>query len=192
MFLSKIDDSLMGRAQDVLKAFESGAYISALCLALALPDICASRVRPNETCRNRYVWWFNTYAASTYQSNGTSESGVSPKPYFNGSDCYQLRCVFLHEGINALHIERKQTTYNIAQFRLFDYPGISCDHISEQLFVEKGIRFRHVDLDLNKFIHAIKDGVEKFVEEYPECNEASPIDGLWRVFYNPILDFRNS
>ena len=73
MFPIKVDDSLQGRARDAIKAFESGAYISALSLALALPDICASRLYPNLKCGERYAWWFYEYVSCNYCSVASVE-----------------------------------------------------------------------------------------------------------------------
>lgn len=190
MFPIKVDDSLQGRARDAIKAFESGAYISALSLALALPDICASRLYPNLKCGERYAWWFNEYVSSNY-CNEASEENVDSESYFDGDDCYRLRCVFLHEGINALDVSRNKTAYNVAQFRIFRHSEISCDHIGEQTAEGKEMSFRQVDLDLAKFIRAIQAGVDRFARDFPECNERRPIEGPDSVFYNPILDFSN-
>jgi hypothetical protein len=87
-----------------------------------------------ERCGNRpaiikrYVAWFNRYVAANYRS-----SSEGNEYYFDGSDCYQLRCVFLHEGSNAPHREKEKTVYHIAQFRIFENsPEVATDHIGRQ------------------------------------------------------------
>lgn len=189
-FPSIVDDSLVGRSADALRAFESGAYISALCMSLTLPDICASRAHPFEKCGKRYAWWFDKYVAMNYMNDERNVDGDGC--YFSGSDCYQLRCVFLHEGINAPHIERRKTIYNVAQFRIFDHSSSSgCDHVS-WLQDNDGHSFNQVDLDLCKFVHVIKEGVNRFVDEYPKCNVISPIKGSKCIFYKPLLIFQHA
>lgn len=189
-FPTAVDDSLVGRSQDALKALESGAYISALCLALTLPDICASRAYPDVKCGERYARWFDEYVSMNYMNKESNADGMDC--YFDGDDCYQLRCVFLHEGINAPHIERKKTIYHVAQFRIFKHSAIGCDHILGLRKDEENFSFNVVDLDLRKFIRAIKEGVDRFIEEYPECNKVGPFMGPESIFYNPILDFSAS
>ncbi len=69
---------------DMLRASQAGAQHSALALALALPDICASIEYPNEPKVGvRYRNWCNEWAKLV------SVAGV---------DCYALRCAYLHSG----------------------------------------------------------------------------------------------
>ena len=50
----RVDTSLTGRIDDLEKAFAAGAYLSAISLALTIPDVCGDRLYPerkNETRR---------------------------------------------------------------------------------------------------------------------------------------------
>lgn len=186
-FPTKIDGTLQRRCLDMIRAFESESFISSLSLALSLPDICGNYLYSNDSSRNRYSKWFDQFVAFNY-------IGPDGIPYFDGEDCYQLRCVFLHEGMNTPHVERKRTLYNLIQFRIFDDgPLNNVDHF-EQLWTndELSNMFTQLDLNLNKFISVINQGVNKFIRQYPNANNLNPWEGYEGYFYTPILDFRKS
>lgn len=192
-FPKKIDDTLTGRVNEMIQAFQSGYFFSALTLALAIPDICGRKQYPEEkNCSVRYAKWFDEYVAHEYRKEENEDANSCDTYYFDGDDCYQLRCVFLHEGTNALHTERKKTIYHIAQFRVFSTdPGVGVDHTGKTWSDKEDIAFSQVDLDLCKFLFAIKSGVETFVAEFPQMNAFNPIAGSESVFYAPIIDFRD-
>lgn len=190
----RVDTSLTGRIDDLEKAFAAGAYLSAISLALTIPDVCGDRLYPerkNET-RRRYVDWFNAYVAFNYldkKSLVTNGAITTSKYYFSGEDCYQLRCVYLHQGINATDPKPGKTSYNLIQFRVFSSGPGSCDHIGETTLVATGETTRQVDLDLRKFIRCLKSGVEQFLREHPQMNADN---GSGNYLYGPVLDFENS
>lgn len=190
---TRVDDTLTSRANEMIQAFQSGYFFSALSLALAIPDICGNKQYPEEkSCGIRYAKWFNKYVAHQYQNGENTDTSSCNIYYFDGDDCYQLRCVFLHEGTNALRTEREKTIYHVAQFRVFSTePGIGIDHIGKIWSNDKNITFYQVDLDLCKFLFAIKTGVETFVAEFPHMNNFNPITSNESVFYAPIIDFRD-
>ena len=41
---------------------------------------------------------------------------VDPRYYFDGEDCYQLRCAYLHQGVNTPDRTKPKTVYNVIQF----------------------------------------------------------------------------
>lgn len=190
-FPRKIDDSLEGRVQDMIKALDSEAFLSSLSLALSLPDICGKYLYPEDKSSARYAKWFDQYVAHNY-STQTENSERNVLCYFDGEDCYQLRCVFLHEGSNAPHVGRGKTTYNVAQFRIFGTElMVGVDHIGRHWSTgREDEAFNQVDLDLVKFIHAVAAGVRTFLGQHPDANNLNPINGLQNIFYSPILDFR--
>lgn len=202
LFPKQVDTSVRGRMADVVKAYQSDAFLSAISLALTIPDICGERLYPDDKVGPRYEKWFDEYVAPFYPDKRAScDAGEAGTPfgssarveaasrcyYFSGSDCHQLRCVYLHEGSNAPHIERGKTAYNVIQFRVFEGAG-NCDHIGNLEESSDGEIFRQIDLDLRKFIESLDAGVEAFLHEHPEMNEDK---GSESFFYRPILDFRN-
>lgn len=192
-FPARVDDTLTGRAGEMIRTFQSGYFLSALSLALTIPDICGKRQYPEErSCGIRYARWFDEYVAYQYRNEVGADADSCDTHYFDGDDCYQLRCVFLHEGTNAPHTEREKTIYHVAQFRVFSTePGIGVDHIGKIWLDDANRIFNQVDLDLCKFLFAIKAGVEAFVAKLPHMDSFSPITGSESVFYAPIVDFRD-
>lgn len=188
------ETSIRARLDNVDRAFKAEAFLSAVSLALTLPDVCGSRLYPNNHSRERYEKWFDKYVADAYLDSGKSvdnrdvELNEIYQCYFCGADCYQLRCVYLHEGTNATHNDKKRTLYNVIQFRLFDDASVRCDHIGETWEGSNGVRFRQVDLDLCRFFRCVREGAERFLDDYPEMNEDN---GSNSIFYKPLLDFRS-
>lgn len=190
IFPKRVDTSLEGRLDDIERAFDADAYLSAISLALTIPDICGDRLYPEckKATRRRYVDWFNQYVAPNYPEEPTGEDeGTARKYYFDGDDCYQLRCVYLHQGINATDPINRKTVYSMIQFRIFK-AGPGCDHIGLNIDETTGKTIRQVDLDLRKFIRCLKAGAERFLEEHPEMNADN---GSASFLYGPVLDFEN-
>jgi hypothetical protein len=70
--------------KDMMLAVRAGFHHSALALALALPDICASiEYPPDLPVGDRYRRWCDTWGKILTIS---------------GTDCYALRCAYLHSG----------------------------------------------------------------------------------------------
>ncbi len=79
---------------DIKKAIDAEAYLSALALSLALPDICGKVEFPQiKSNKKRYVDWYDKHI--TY-NNYPDDYDDSLK--FDGEKCYKLRCAFLHAG----------------------------------------------------------------------------------------------
>lgn len=196
----QVDTSMRGRMDDVRKAFEAGAFLSAISMALTLPDICGDRLYPNTSSSERYASWFDEYVAPAYVGLrpddpkaweiGDSDAGSAPctTSYFSGADCYQLRCVYLHEGINAPHPEKSKTPFNVIQFRLFDETLAGCDGIEKTQGNRESAGFLKIDLDLRKFLDNLETGIDKFLNEHPEMNDDRGSDSF---LYQPVLDFRS-
>lgn len=126
-----IDTSLSGRLKDMWKAYEAGAYLSALSLAVTFPDVCSNldKDQVTKSTGTRYVKWFDEYVAplfgpikdvgheyaNPYEDPHSSRVNCyfstlpgewqqidSARNWFNGAACYAIRCKLLHEGIGDL------------------------------------------------------------------------------------------
>jgi hypothetical protein len=227
-FPKEIDSSIRGRVADMNHAVESGAYISALSLALTIPDVCGLRRYHDvngigNNVGKRYAKWFDEYVAIWDYREPPRETGFSQdidKPtlvstYFTGSDCYRLRCSYLHEASNVPNAHRGvKTPFATIQFRVSS-GLLYCDHVgclsSNADSVEGAVgapirneepsaidqsssestskKTYRLDLDLIKFFSAISSGVTRFLEAYPGLNDDKII--CEDIFYRPLLDFRN-
>ncbi|MCI8467934.1 MAG: hypothetical protein HFJ75_00250 [Eggerthellaceae bacterium] len=215
VFPKEIDSSIRGRIADMKRAAKAEAYISALSLALTIPDACGLRLYPElkKKSAERYAMWFDEYVARwdyvelpKREKFWAAANGSEPRAaYFTGADCYQLRCVYLHEAANAPHVERGRTPFATIQFRIFKEPD-TCDHIGKttpstifasfnesgefkDVCEEKGEAVYRLDLNIHKFFKSMTKGAERFLEDCPNMNEDETLRN--DIFYHPILDFRN-
>lgn len=77
-------------------SLESANWYSALTTALTLPDVCGRLDTPNEGVGQRYKRWFSEWMLHNYKHEvGADREEVT---FLSGSDCYALRCSYLHEG----------------------------------------------------------------------------------------------
>ena len=84
------------KVNDIKAALEAHAYLSALALALTLPDICG-QVMNHVTggTRDTYIQWVKKYVIPVYFFNELLGDNFY---VFDETICYALRCKFLHNG----------------------------------------------------------------------------------------------
>ena len=75
---------------DINVAERAGAYMSAMALALTIPDICMG----NKSTREDYIDWVQTYYVEPDDSFGIT-----------GEELYALRCSFLHQHNANINIQ---------------------------------------------------------------------------------------
>jgi hypothetical protein len=98
---------MLEKINDIQKALNNDCYLSALALALTLPDICGMIAYPNllnnrgkRQVGKQYARWFDEWVNQYYADpeGWNDDYSQAINPYFTGQMCYQLRCKFLHEG----------------------------------------------------------------------------------------------
>lgn len=96
---------------------EQELYMSALMLALTIPDICGKAEYPHEKfIVARYTGWYNQYMDQYHQ--GTSAYDVD-MPYLSGEVVYNLRNSLFHSGNpNIDYTKVQQEECKINQFEL--------------------------------------------------------------------------
>ena len=100
--------------QSIEMSLNSENHYAALVMALAIPDICGWIENPHSTSKERYISWFEKYLQSEYIREATPSM---PKHIFlTGSDCYALRCAFLHEGRENISEQKAQQVLDSFQF----------------------------------------------------------------------------
>ena len=96
---------------EINKCIENKLFISALAMALAIPDMLGKLAFPDlDKKNNRYIKWFdenvrNAQFGYLYSQNPLDIDEESPK--INGSVCYALRCKLYHEGTNDIEFKTK-------------------------------------------------------------------------------------
>ena len=89
---------------EIEKNIESKNYLSALHLALSIPDMLGKIAYPELHKNKPYIKWFDTYVRSNifgllYSDEFYASTGC---PRICGKVCYALRCKLFHEGTNDL------------------------------------------------------------------------------------------
>lgn len=96
---------MINMINDIEKAMDAGAYLSALALALTIPDIMGKVEFGGIGSKARYTKWFDKYVDHLY-SLDHPDIEDSRKRKVTSYICYQLRCAFLHSGSNEINDAR--------------------------------------------------------------------------------------
>ncbi|MGA5305344.1 hypothetical protein ACPCHT_35935 [Nucisporomicrobium flavum] len=138
---------------------------------MALPDISAScDPRSPNNVGERYAAWWNTYVAHHHRQRiGVDEREHT---FMTGDDCYYLRCVFLHQGIDTL--QHNQVRRTVERFYFVQpEPGsmIHRNQVNEIL-----------QLQVDMFCDEICQGVEAWLKAEGQRSEvAERIDKLMKI-----------
>lgn len=102
---------------EIEKAINSKSYLSALHMALSIPDMLGKLAYPSST-KNRYIKWFdenvrNISFGYLYSQNPFTADEEYPK--MCGEVCYAIRNKLFHEGINDI---KTKTKASISEFVL--------------------------------------------------------------------------
>ena len=168
--------------ESLKNSLDNENWYAALFIALSLPDICGKIDNPEEKgSKKRYVAWFEKYIEPKYKYDSLQEStredvlGVTkgqilgtlpdsqenPEILLTGSDCYALRCAFLHEGNEDISGQTAQERINSFQF------------ITPDSYHDASMRWDfHCNMDANRnilqlqvdiFCQDILDGVKDWI-----------------------------
>lgn len=110
-------DLFLMRIHEIESSLDKGLYISALALALTLPDICGKAEYPTDRTGTRYKKWYSNHVEPLYQFSDSSYS--KDLPYLNSEVVYSLRNNFLHTGNPNIDKQRiNETDCQIDHFEL--------------------------------------------------------------------------
>ena len=140
------------------KAVEQENWYSALALALAVPDICGWLNDPTMRIGDRYRAWFTKYLLGLYSRDSMPQQAPDgtifrgPYTFLSGSDCYALRCAFLHQGGEDISDQNAQELLERFQFRA---PAPNGNSVHRNIFGGKLLQ-----LEVNRFCKEILDAAE--------------------------------
>lgn len=99
---------------EIKKSLESGNYLSALIVALTIPDICGKILYPNDRNGQRYKKWFDKYIGD-YKNSPIYKDLPECIGWtkMNGDTFYELRCAILHEGSDDIVDKIKVNEFNL-------------------------------------------------------------------------------
>lgn len=168
-------------AAEMNAAFEAKLYISALSLALILPDVCSTASDPdNRTSGEKYKTWINKYFIPVIQAN--------IRPSIQASDIYQVRNTVLHNGSLATDAGKLTRHHSI---RFFIYSAEDQPIVSEGSIgigenpKDEDIEHR-LTLNLANYIASMTAAVNDFLNIHPECDKEI---SKGRLAYSGIVGF---
>ena len=135
--------------KDINIALENGAYLSALSLALTLPDVCGKAEYPTEKSNGkRYKDWYDEHIGK-YETDGQTNC-----PYLSGEVVYSLRNSFLHQTTPNVDKGKIQNPQNqIDEFVLVLEPKNEFDMYADLSMGECfGVKSYHVSVQRLCFI----------------------------------------
>ena len=145
----------------VEKSLDTKNYFAALAMSLALPDICGWVHSPSATSRVRYIAWFTKYVQHAYTRPASIH--MAEHIFLSGSDCYALRCAYLHSGRDDITDQRSQQV--LEEFCFVVPPEgstVHCNQTNQSLM-----------LQIDIFCRDIVDGVEKFLSDVSNDRQAT-------------------
>lgn len=94
------------------KAIDNENWYGALLIALTIPDICGKIESPKEKSGTRYCSWVKKYLEPKYTFwIGTHDQGHK-HIFLSATDCYALRCAYLHEGSDDITEQAARESLN--------------------------------------------------------------------------------
>jgi len=137
--------------QATRKAIADENWYAALTLALSLPDICGRLDHPTKKSQDRFEAWFRKYALDKFQIY----FGEELYTFLDASDCYALRCAYLHQGEFGIEDQRARKALSRVTFRVPNPQDAS--HL-----ISNG-KVLHLKVDM--FCESMCAGVEAWIRE---------------------------
>lgn len=135
------------------QSLQTQNWYAALSMSLTVPDISGWLVDPKLGSQKRYEAWFDKYMLSRYKSEFHGPSFT----FLSGSDCYALRCAYLHEGTDD--VQRQRAKDAVARFA-FTTAGSHCCKFNSVLL-----------LDVRAFCSDVCSGIQAWVTDYGKVEE---------------------
>jgi hypothetical protein len=135
------------------KSLQTENWYAALSMALTAPDICGWLKNPNTGSQKRYESWFDQYLLSKYKSPFHG----SDFTLLTGSDCYALRCAYLHEGTDD--VQRQRASDAVTRFAFTTAGSHKCKFDSVLL------------LDVRAFCTDVCAGVQSWIDDFKSDKE---------------------
>lgn len=112
---------------DINKSLSCEAYLSALSLALMLPDVCGKAEYPNlKNVGDRYKRWYDEFVGKYETYNGRTT------PFLSGEVVYSLRNSYLHQATPNIDKDKiKENQNKIDEFILQIQPKNQFDIYSD-------------------------------------------------------------
>lgn len=145
----------------VRQAIAQGNWYAALATALTLPDICGWLEEPNMGVGERYKLWYDNYVKEKY-TLFYDESEKVKSTCLSGTDCYALRCAYLHNGKDDITEQDARESLNKFLFLTPSKSGERSKHLLTKA-VDDGTKvLTRLQLEVDKFCEDICCGVDQW------------------------------
>ena len=134
-------------------AVAAGNWYAALTIALTMPDICGRLEDPSKGSQARFVGWYDRYLLKCYQFEVGSSQMLHT--FLCGSDCYALRCAFLHQG--EFGIDDQSARQALEHFHFTAPRPGSFIHMNQYDMA--------LQLQVDRFCLDVCDGVEQWLQD---------------------------
>jgi len=164
------------KIDDIRISLKNGTYLSALALALTLPDICSQvETRSSKGTATLYKKWVNSHLLPGYfdeQIPGFDQAK------FTGNVCYSLRCNYLHSG--SFIVKSKPHHVSIEKFTFLKHGSITSKTIPlngvpkrfgyryETIFNPDNTQTIEVEIDIEYLCESLCQAAETFYSSYPD------------------------
>lgn len=132
-------------------------WYAALFIALSVPDICGYLESPTTRTQRRYERWFEKYMLSKYTIEMGPNSTSTLHTFLSPSDCYALRCAFLHEGREEILEQRARNVLN--RFHFIEPPPRGGDMIHRNQYNDV------LQLQVDIFCEEILEGLRNWRQD---------------------------
>lgn len=121
---------------EIERCLKNDLQITALTMALTLPDTCGKVYHPQASVSNRYTSWYDDHILAP---KSELIGDTSKRFLISGNVVYKLRCAMLHESNPTV----VGTEENITHFSLIWRPASSCSRVSIERCIELGEMVPH-------------------------------------------------
>ena len=168
-------ESLMERFTNSLRAsVENQDWYVALATALTLPDVCGRLINPTQGSGARYSAWFDAWVAPGYTANLPH---IGTHCFLTGSDCYALRCSYLHEGVADITQQRTRRALDDFHFIIPPRDGWS---------IHRNQINNTLQLQVDQFCLDIADAVDRWSESVRDDEEVQGRMGSLLMIHNHV------
>ena len=166
------------RIEEIRRALEVDMPISALTLALTIPDIFGKMEKLAESNKANIIAWFDRYISPQYMPqqyiDQNDELQLSNKRAMNGTRCYGLRCAVLHAGNEDIEVKhqdplgevRNQQSFTV---KLIDDP--EDEVVYSSLHHDTGVVDVEFYLNIRKFCERICKAAELTLKNNPNGSD---------------------
>lgn len=150
--------------QEVNTCLKNECYLSALGMALTLPDICGKAKYPTARTSDRYRKWYSDYIQEREIPKGPYSEKM---PYLSSEVVYSLRNSLLHQGtpeISCGSIREKRC--KVDKFILVIGEGVTSAGIS--LNADNSVASSELEVDVCSLCGKLTRAAGKYYNDHPE------------------------